>query len=327
LLARSGRLLLDRLAACAAHKPAAEKATDGHVAAGLPAIAPTRTIPVTLLQILILGLVQGAAELLPVSSSAHVIVAEKLIGLDPSTPEMTFLLVMLHTGTMFAVIAYFWKSWRRQYLSSRAVFLETTKQVVVATAATGVLGFGLKMIIEKFILGGGDIELLFSRLPLIAAALAVAGVLIIWSGRKTSSAAAGAEITTRQAAIVGLAQGFCLPFRGLSRSGTTISAGLLLGIERRRIEVFSFALVLVLTPPIIAQELLRLLKAHPEVEQPSHLVTLLKPGLAGAAFSFVGGLLALWLLSRLLESGRWQVFGYYCLAFAAFVAGLAWMGF
>ena len=60
-----------------------------------------------LLQILILAAVQGAAELLPVSSSAHVIVAEKLMALDPTTPEMTFLLVMLHTGTMFAVIAYF----------------------------------------------------------------------------------------------------------------------------------------------------------------------------------------------------------------------------
>ena len=66
----------------------------------------------TLLQILILAIVQGAAELLPVSSSAHVIVAEKLMGLDPTAPQMTLLLVMLHTGTMFAVIVYFWKSWR-----------------------------------------------------------------------------------------------------------------------------------------------------------------------------------------------------------------------
>jgi undecaprenyl-diphosphatase len=55
-------------------------------------------------QILILALIQGACELLPVSSSAHVIVVEKLMGLDPSSPEMTMLLVMLHTGTMFAVI-------------------------------------------------------------------------------------------------------------------------------------------------------------------------------------------------------------------------------
>ena len=65
-----------------------------------------------LLKILILAIVQGAAELLPVSSSAHVIVAEKLMGLDPVSPEMTLLLVMLHTGTMFAVIVYFWKAWK-----------------------------------------------------------------------------------------------------------------------------------------------------------------------------------------------------------------------
>ena len=61
----------------------------------------------TLFNILILALVQGAAELLPVSSSAHVIIAEKLMGLDPTGPELTLLLVMLHTGTMFAVIISF----------------------------------------------------------------------------------------------------------------------------------------------------------------------------------------------------------------------------
>src|SRR5690348_7856077 len=65
------------------------------------------------LQTLLLAVIQGAAELLPVSSSAHVIFAEKLMGLDPSSPEMVFLLVMLHTGTMFAVLVYFWPRWRR----------------------------------------------------------------------------------------------------------------------------------------------------------------------------------------------------------------------
>ena len=72
-------------------------------------------------QILILALIQGACELLPVSSSAHVIAAEKLMGVkDPSSPEMTMLLVMLHTGTMFAVIVYFWKGWKRDYFASSA---------------------------------------------------------------------------------------------------------------------------------------------------------------------------------------------------------------
>jgi undecaprenyl-diphosphatase len=61
----------------------------------------------TFLKILMLAVVQGVCELLPVSSSAHVIVAERLMGFDPSAPEMTLLLVMLHTGTMLAVIVYF----------------------------------------------------------------------------------------------------------------------------------------------------------------------------------------------------------------------------
>src|SRR5437868_1611682 len=64
------------------------------------------------LQILILAVIQGAAELLPVSSSAHVILAAKLMHLEPKSPQFIFLLVMLHTGTMFAVICYFWPRWR-----------------------------------------------------------------------------------------------------------------------------------------------------------------------------------------------------------------------
>ena len=66
----------------------------------------------SLIHIVILAIVQGLAELLPVSSSAHVIVAERLLGLDPAAPEMTLLLVLLHTGTMLAVIIYFWSRWR-----------------------------------------------------------------------------------------------------------------------------------------------------------------------------------------------------------------------
>ncbi len=106
------------------------------------------------LQILILGLVQGAAELLPVSSSAHVIVAEKLMGIDPSSPEATFLLVMLHTGTMFAVIAYFWNSWRKHYFAETKTLGAVAVNVISATALTGVIGLGLQKVIEKVFLRG-----------------------------------------------------------------------------------------------------------------------------------------------------------------------------
>src|ERR1035438_7878133 len=103
----------------------------------------------TLFQILVLAIIQGAAELLPVSSSAHVIVAEKLMGLDPTSPEMTLLLVMLHTGTMFAVIFYFWKAWKESFFSSRKVFLDSLKFIFAATIVTGIVGLSLKFLIEK----------------------------------------------------------------------------------------------------------------------------------------------------------------------------------
>src|SRR5580693_9337526 len=97
----------------------------------------------SLLQVIVLGVVQGLAELLPVSSSAHVVVAEKLMGLDPSSPQMTLLLVMLHTGTMFAVIAYFWKQWRQTYFSSADAFKRFAVRLVWATFLTGLIGEGL----------------------------------------------------------------------------------------------------------------------------------------------------------------------------------------
>ena len=103
----------------------------------------------SLLYILILAVVQGLAELLPVSSSAHVVVAEKLLGLNPSSPAMTLLLVMLHTGTMFAVIVYFWRQWRDVYFASFEAFKKIAWYLVLATFLTGVIGGAIIKIIEK----------------------------------------------------------------------------------------------------------------------------------------------------------------------------------
>src|ERR1039457_5716490 len=94
----------------------------------------------SLLKIIILAIVQGLAELLPVSSSAHVVVAEELLGLDPSSPPMTLLLVMLHTGTMFAVIVYFWPQWRSTYFQSARTFKNFAGLVIIAAALTAVIG-------------------------------------------------------------------------------------------------------------------------------------------------------------------------------------------
>lgn len=274
----------------------------------------------TILQLVVLACVQGLAELLPVSSSAHVILAEKLMGLDPTAPDMTLLLVMLHTGTMFAVIVYFRRSWRDTYFASSRALRSNGLHVALATAATGVVGLVLLQAIKHLLVGnapGFEIEHLFGNSKLMAASLSVAGVLIIVSSRRADTAAA--ELTTRSALWIGAVQGLCLPFRGLSRSGATISSGLLLGVQRRHAEEFSFALAVVLTPAVLAKEGYRFYQAHAGAADAQGLWHLVGPSLLGMALSFLAGLVALRWLSRWLEQGRWHYFGLYCLGAAALV--------
>src|ERR1700691_3450324 len=114
----------------------------------------------SLLKIIILAIVQGLAALLPVSSSAHVVVAEKL-------------LVMLHTGPMFAVIVYFWPQWRSAYFRDGPAFKKFAALVIVATACTAVIGEALIKVIERTLFRDvphAEIEDLFSHLEFIAPA-------------------------------------------------------------------------------------------------------------------------------------------------------------
>jgi len=286
----------------------------------------------TLINILVLAIIQGAAELLPVSSSAHVIVAEKLMGLDPTTPEMTLLLVMLHTGTMFAVIFFFWNSWKTSFFASRKIFLNSLKVVALATVLTGIVGIMLKYLIERFILTSAphaEIELLFGNLSAISAALGAVGILIIFSWWKARwFTGETASLGLREACWIGIVQGICLPFRGFSRSGATISTGLLLRVQKAKAEEFSFALAVVLTPPIIIREILRLLHAQSSSSlNIMSMASLFYPSLLGMALSFISGLFALKWLSSWLERGRWHFFGVYCLCASLFVFFLHRSGF
>jgi undecaprenyl-diphosphatase len=232
---------------------------------------------------------------------------------------------------MFAVIAYFWRQWRETYFRSAATFRRFGVLVVLATAITGVVGEILNKLIEKFVFPSGphaDVEQLFSHLELIAPALAAAGVLILIAGRREKNSAIDDEdavgMGTQQAALIGAVQGLCLPFRGFSRSGATISTGMLAGVARLRAEAFSFALAVVLTPPVVAREVLRLAK---EGDANGGVGSAVMPSLLGMVFAFLAGLLALRWLSRWLESGRWYLFGIYCLIASVVVAGLYRAGY
>ena len=301
-----------------------------------------------LVKVLILAVVQGLAELLPVSSSAHVVVAEKLLGLDPSSPEMTLVLVMLHTGTMFAVIFYFWSQWKQAYFTTAHAMKRFFVRAAWATVLTGVVGYPLIAIIERTAFKGhskGEIEMLFARLDLIAPALFAAGVLILIAGLRERGAArsatarpdyersivlSGDNVTFAQAGWMGAIQGLCLPFRGFSRSGATISTGLLVGANRQRAERFSFALAVIITPLAIAREAMRLLKANHAAAlagQPLDLHGSVVAALLGMVLSFLAGLAALRWLSSWLEHGRWYLFGIYCLVASGVVFYLYHLGY
>jgi undecaprenyl-diphosphatase len=284
--------------------------------------------------IIVLAIVQGLTELLPVSSSAHVIVAEKLLGLDPSSPPMTLLLVMLHTGTMFAVIVYFWRQWRSAYFQSVRAFRRFAGLVVLATVLTAVVGVAIIRIVERTAFHGvplTEIERLFGHLEIIAPALAAAGVMILVAGLREKRELAPepseiVELDIKQAAVIGAVQGLCLPFRGFSRSGATISTAMLLGVTKSRAEMFSFALAVVLTPPVVVREMMRLIHSG-ALAGTADLASVLSMNLLGAVAAFVSGLVALRWLSQWLERGRWYLFGIYCLVAAAGIAALHLAGY
>lgn len=288
--------------------------------------------------VIILAIVQGLAELLPVSSSAHVIVAAELLHENMSTPNNALLLVLLHTGTMFAVIAYFWRRWMNEIFGSWAKLFRTAELLFVSTLLSGLIFLPVNKLVEHVLSRGGphtDIEALFNKLNWIAPALALAGVLILYAGLRQArrpepeaeKPAARRGVRWLDAISMGILQGFAIPFRGFSRSGVTISGGLLTGGERTEIESYSFLMAVAITPLAIAWELRRVYKTAHGAGLAVHWGPALTPGMLGMIFSFVAGLLALKWLSRWLEKGRWYYFGAYCLFAAGAVAYLYHLGY
>jgi undecaprenyl-diphosphatase len=146
----------------------------------------------------------------------------------------------------------------------------------------------------------------------------IAGLL---ESRQAAIAPEG-SVSLMQAGWMGVVQGLALPFRGFSRSGSTISTGMLAGVTKKRAEDFSFAMAVVLTPAVVGLEALRLQRASHAAIAGGAAIDLkasLVSSALGAVFSFLAGLVALKWLSSWLESGRWYLFGIYCLLASMFV--------
>jgi undecaprenyl-diphosphatase len=191
----------------------------------------------TILQAVILGLAQGLGEFLPISSSAHLVLIPWL--LRWTDPGLTFD-VALHVGTLVAVVLYFWKDWWQLIIKGftdvRSVKGRLFWYLVVATVPGAIAGF----LLEK------KAETLFRSPLLIAIMLILMGIFLYWSDHRSSKNMEMNNITFRTSLLIGISQALAI-IPGVSRSGITMSTGLLMGLTREGAARFSF----LLSTPII----------------------------------------------------------------------------
>lgn len=249
-----------------------------------------------LLRAVLLGIVQGLTEFLPVSSTAHLILFPRIFGWSGALDSLTFD-VALHGGTLLALLVCFYRDWLTIFLRDRRLLVI----LVLATLPAGLAGVLLHNLVEHTL-----------RNPLvIAAALAAFGLLMLIAERYARRTRTTEQITLKDGLIIGIAQAVAL-IPGVSRSGITITAGLFRHLDRREAARFSF----LLSTPVIAGACLlhgRKLIASPE----SYPLALF---LAGFLAAFVSGLAAIKFLLRFLKHHRLDVFVYYRWALAASIA-------
>ena len=245
-----------------------------------------------LLQIILLAIVQGTTEFLPVSSSGHVVILASLMNLDD---EIAGLNVVLHVGTLVSILVFYWYRIFRLLGEDR----RTIGPLVVGTIPAVIVGVTLKWVGE---------DLLDS--PLIAGCmLPVTGAILYWASRRQPSTGTYQTISYRDSLLIGLSQAAAI-LPGISRSGTTISAGLGLGLSRQSAATFSFLLAI----PVIAGAAVLTIA---DQLSGATVTTPISCLIVGATVAFVVGLLSLWWLVRWLEQGRLHYFAWWCFAVGA----------
>jgi len=259
---------------------------------------------------IILGIVQGIAEFLPISSSAHLILLPWIFGWQGTLVDSLNFDVALHAGTLVAILAFFWRDWFDLLRKLFSGFGDGTWKtgegrlvwfIILATIPAGVLGVKFEHVVEQS----------FRNPLLIAGALAVVSV-VMWAADRFSAKSAGIDrMTLAHAVLIGCAQAVAL-VPGVSRSGSTIIAGLFAGYTRESAARFSFLLS---TPVIAGAAVLKLHKLH------------LGPGEAlpfavGTACAAVVGYLSIKFLLQFLNRHTLGLFVWYRLALAAAVAAL-----
>jgi undecaprenyl-diphosphatase len=243
--------------------------------------------------LLLLALVQGVAEFLPISSSGHLIVLGNWLGgSEGALPDLNDVNIVLHLGTLGSIVVFYWRRVLKLLTDDRRVIW----LMFIGTLPAVVVGLPLKLMFEHLL-----------ESPLVAGLLfPVTGLVLLWTLRLPQGELDYRKMSWRDALFIGGCQAVAI-LPGLSRSGSTIAAGLARGLNRASAATFSFLLAI---PAILGAGVLEgidLLKDGKSVSVPIDQL------LIGAAVSFVVGLGAIWLLNRWLQTGKLAIFAWYCI--------------
>lgn len=246
----------------------------------------------TFFDALILGIVEGITEFLPISSTAHMVIAARLLGVPESAFLSTFI-IAIQLGAIASIV----------YLYAHRIVTdrETLKRVFVAFVPTAIIGFALYSLLK---------EVLIDSLPIIALALIVGGVILIlferwYGGYENALAPELSQMPYRTALLIGCAQALAI-VPGVSRAGATIIGGMSLGLRRKDIVEFSFLLAV---PTMLMATVYDLYKSGAAFDQAQWYLLLI-----GFVIAFFAAMIAVTALVRFVTTHTFTAFGYYRIA-------------
>ncbi|MGE9266759.1 MAG: undecaprenyl-diphosphate phosphatase [Verrucomicrobiales bacterium] len=259
---------------------------------------------------IVVGVVQGLAEFLPISSSGHIVLTQFLLGMRPFPEGQegdVVLEVVLHVGTLLSVVVYFWpRLWRM--LKSL-----WTKDLAEERKWIGLLALATLPAVVLVLTPLGDLfESAYDNPVLVSGLLIVTGALLL---APRVIKARSRDLGWRSALVMGLGQAFAI-LPGISRSGSTITAGLLGGVEPKKAAEFAFLMSI---PAIAGAVVFKL----DEVKEKFQGADVMAYG-AGTLAAFLVGLFAVYVVMAAIQRGKFSYFAYYC--FAAGVVGMIYFG-
>jgi undecaprenyl-diphosphatase len=253
---------------------------------------------------LILGIIQGLTEFLPVSSSGHLAITGTLFGL--SGEENLAFAVMVHAATVLSMICVLWNEITKLFKGFFAFKWNTETQMVCKILLSMIPVLIVGLLLKKYVemVFGGSLLLVGLMLWLTAALL----IFSYYFKPKEKN-----ELSFKDACLIGVAQA-CAVLPGLSRSGSTIATGLILGHTNHPVAKFSFLMVII---PVLGEAILDLKKGHFSMESLGISPWVL---LCGFLAAFITGTLACRLMIQLVKKGKLVYFAYYCIALGLFAA-------